>query len=104
LKRPRLNQLRTFEVTACHQNFTLAAKEFNISQAVLSQQMQQLKDTLVATQFHRHYRSLSLISTHLSHRGMSLPIHQPPGGFGKVTFVNVKRQHPLPAEDSLSNW
>jgi LysR family glycine cleavage system transcriptional activator len=62
LKRPRLNQLRTFEVAARHQSFSVAAQELKISQAAVSQQMRQLEDYLDATLFDRQYRRLSLTS------------------------------------------
>ena len=62
MKRPRLNQLRTFEAAARHQSFSVAAKELNISQAAVSQQMRQLEDYLDATLFDRQYRRLSLTS------------------------------------------
>ncbi len=60
MKRPRLNQLRTFEVAARHLSFSLAAEELKVSQAAVSQQMRQLEDTLGATLFDRQYRNLSL--------------------------------------------
>lgn len=60
MKRPRLNQLRTFEVAARHASFSLAAQELKISQAAVSQQMRQLEEYLGATLFDRQYRNLSL--------------------------------------------
>jgi LysR family glycine cleavage system transcriptional activator len=62
LKRPRLNQLRTFEAAARHQSFSVAAQELKISQAAVSQQMRQLEDYLDVILFDRQYRRLSLTS------------------------------------------
>lgn len=60
MKRPRLNQLRTFEVAGRLLSFSAAARELSISQAAVSQQMRQLESYLDATLFDRQYRRLSL--------------------------------------------
>ncbi len=60
MKRPRLNQLRTFEVAARRLSFSAAARELHVSQAAVSQQMRQLEDYLGATLFDRQSRNLSL--------------------------------------------
>jgi len=62
LKRPRLNQLRTFEAAARYQSFSIAAEELRVSQAAVSQQMRQLEDYLGAILFDRQYRQLALTS------------------------------------------
>ncbi len=60
MKRPRLNQLRTFEVAARRLSFSAAAKELSVSQAAVSQQMRQLEEYLGATLFDRQSRNLAL--------------------------------------------
>ena len=62
MKRPRLNQLRTFEAAARHQSFSAAALELKVSQAAVSQQMRQLEQALGAALFDRQFRQLSLTS------------------------------------------
>ncbi|MEH6630999.1 MAG: LysR family transcriptional regulator [Halopseudomonas aestusnigri] len=61
-KRPRLNQLRTFEAAARHLSFSLAAEELHVSQAAVSQQIRQLEDYLGAPLFVRNNRTISLNS------------------------------------------
>ena len=63
MKRPRLNILRTFEVAGRHLSFSLAAKELNITQAAVSQQVRHLEQYLGANLFVRHHRRLSMTST-----------------------------------------
>ena len=62
MKRPRLNQLRTFEAAARHLSFSAAADELKVSQAAVSQQMRLLEQDLGASLFDRQYRRLSLTS------------------------------------------
>ena len=62
LKRPRLNILRTFEAAGRRLSFSAAAKDLNISQAAVSQQIRQLEAYLDAPLFIRHNRKLSLTS------------------------------------------
>ncbi|WP_419905484.1 LysR family transcriptional regulator [Kiloniella sp.] len=61
-RRPRLNQLRTFEAAARHLSFSLAAEELHVSQAAVSQQVRQLEDYLGAPLFVRNNRTISLSS------------------------------------------
>lgn len=63
MKRPRLNILRTFEAAGRHLSFSKAAKDLNITQAAVSQQIRQLETYLGASLFIRHHRRLSLTST-----------------------------------------
>lgn len=63
MKRPRLNILRTFEAAGRHLSFSIAAKELNITQAAVSQQIRQLEQYLGANLFVRHHRRLTLTST-----------------------------------------
>jgi LysR family glycine cleavage system transcriptional activator len=63
MKRPRLNILRTFEVSGRRLSFSLAADDLNISQAAVSQQIRQLEAYLNTALFVRHHRRLSLTST-----------------------------------------
>ncbi|TNF86470.1 MAG: LysR family transcriptional regulator [Gammaproteobacteria bacterium] len=62
MKRPRLNQLRTFEAAARHLSFSAAAQDLAISQSAVSQQIRQLEDYLGTALFNRHNRRLSLTS------------------------------------------
>ncbi len=63
MKRPRLNILRTFESAGRYASFSLAAKELNITQAAVSQQIRQLENYLDANLFIRHHRRLTLTNT-----------------------------------------
>ena len=63
MKRPRLNVLRTFEAAGRRLNFSVAAKDLNISQAAVSQQIRQLEKYLNASLFIRHHRQLLLTGT-----------------------------------------
>lgn len=67
MKRPRLNVLRTFDVAGRSLSFSLAARQLNISQAAVSQQIRHLEDYLDAELFVRHHRRLSLSSTGLAY-------------------------------------
>lgn len=62
-RRPRLNYLRAFEASARHLSFSLAAKELNLTQAAVSQQIKQLETALGTALFIRQNRSLSLNET-----------------------------------------
>ncbi len=57
---PSLNWLRTFEAAARHMSFTGAAKELNVTQAAVSQQIKQLEDCLGTALFDRQPRKLAL--------------------------------------------
>lgn len=63
MKRPRLNVLRTFEAAGRRLSFSTAAKDLNISQAAVSQQIRHLETYLNANLFIRHHRQLSLTGT-----------------------------------------
>ena len=63
MKRPRLNVLRTFEAAGRRLNFSTAAKDLNISQAAVSQQIRQLEKYLNTELFVRHHRQLFLTGT-----------------------------------------
>ena len=63
MKRPRLNVLRTFEAAGRRLNFSTAAKDLNISQAAVSQQIRQLEKYLSPELFVRHHRQLFLTGT-----------------------------------------
>ena len=63
MKRPRLNALRTFEAAGRRLNFSVAARDLNISQAAVSQQIRQLERYLNAGLFIRHHRQLTLTGT-----------------------------------------
>ena len=63
MRRPRLNVLRTFDVAGRALSFSLAARELNISQAAVSQQIRNLEDYLDTELFVRQHRRLSL--THI---------------------------------------
>lgn len=59
---PNLGTLATFEVAAKHLSFTLAARELNITQGAVSQQIRQLEDTLETQLFVRKHNALELTS------------------------------------------
>lgn len=71
MKRPRLNNLRSFSAAGRHLSFSKAAAELNITQAAVSQQIRQLEQALGAPLFVRHHRSLSLTPVGQTyHRGV----------------------------------
>jgi LysR family glycine cleavage system transcriptional activator len=57
---PPLNWLRSFEVSALHLNFTQAARELNMTQAAISQQIKALESQLGVALFKRLPRGLEL--------------------------------------------
>jgi LysR family transcriptional regulator, glycine cleavage system transcriptional activator len=57
---PPLNWLRSFEASARHLNFTLAASELNMTQATISQQIKGLESQLGCALFKRLPRGLEL--------------------------------------------
>lgn len=57
---PSLGALATFEVAAKHLSFTLAAKELNITQGAVSQQIRLLEKTLEGPLFVRKHNALEL--------------------------------------------
>ena len=57
---PPLDPLLAFEAAARHSSFTLAAKELNITQAAVSQQIRNLEDRLGVTLFVRSHRAVKL--------------------------------------------
>ena len=57
---PSLGAFATFEVAAKHLSFTLAAKELNVTQGAVSQQIRILEDTVGAPLFRREARGLVL--------------------------------------------
>ncbi|WP_417506950.1 transcriptional regulator GcvA [Marinomonas gallaica] len=57
---PPLNWLHSFEASARHLNFTLAAQELNLTQAAVSQQVKGLESQLGSLLFKRLPRSLEL--------------------------------------------
>lgn len=63
MKRPRLNNLRTFEAAGRNLSFALAAKELNISPPAVSQQIRQLEAYLDTPLFVRRHRRLSMTGT-----------------------------------------
>jgi LysR family glycine cleavage system transcriptional activator len=62
-KFPPLVWLRSFEASARHLSFTLAAKELNLTQAAVSKQVKQLEFHLRQKLFVRHPRSLEMTKT-----------------------------------------
>lgn len=59
-RRPRLTYLRAFDASARNLSFSLAAKELNLTQAAVSQQIRHLETALGTPLFIRHHRSLTL--------------------------------------------
>lgn len=57
---PSLGTLATFEVAAKHLSFTLAARELNITQGAVSQQMRLLEKALEIDLFLRKHNALEL--------------------------------------------
>ncbi|MGB1239905.1 MAG: LysR family transcriptional regulator, partial [Pseudomonadales bacterium] len=56
----QLNWLRTFEAVGKHLSFTAAARELNMSQSAVSQQIQLLEHRLGQRLFTRQKRSVNL--------------------------------------------
>lgn len=59
---PNLGALATFEVAAKHLSFTQAARELNLTQGAISQQMRQLEEALGTSLFIRKHNALELTS------------------------------------------
>ena len=59
---PSLGALATFEVAAKHLSFTLAARELNITQGAVSQQIRLLERALDTELFIRKHNALDLTS------------------------------------------
>ncbi len=59
---PNLGALVTFEVAAKHLSFTSAARELNITQGAVSQQIRQLEDVLGEKLFIRKHNALEITS------------------------------------------
>lgn len=59
---PPLDPLVAFEAAARHLSFTLAARELNLSQAAVSQQIRNLEQNLGVELFHRAHRAVRLSS------------------------------------------
>jgi LysR family glycine cleavage system transcriptional activator len=60
---PPLGWLRTFEAAARHLSFTGAARDLNMTQSAVSQQIKSLEGHLGAPLFHRRPRALELTNT-----------------------------------------
>lgn len=57
---PNLSALVTFEVAAKHLSFTIAARELNVTQGAVSQQIRQLEEALSTQLFVRKHNALEL--------------------------------------------
>ena len=64
---PPLNWLRAFEASARHMNFTKAAKELNMTQAAVSQQIGKLESYLGAALFERKPQGLKITDQALAY-------------------------------------
>ncbi len=65
---PPLNWLRAFEAAARHLSFTGAARELNMTQSAISQQIKSLEGHLGRPPlFHRRPKALELTSTGLTY-------------------------------------
>ena len=64
---PPLNWLRAFEASARNLSFTGAARDLNMTQSAVSQQIKSLEAFLGRPLFHRHVRALELTQTGLSY-------------------------------------
>lgn len=70
---PSLGVLATFEVAAKHLSFTLAAKELNITQGAVSQQIRLLERALDVELFVRRHNALDLTPRAMAFLLPSLP-------------------------------
>ncbi|AXI48452.1 LysR family transcriptional regulator [Sulfitobacter sp. SK012] len=64
---PPLNWLRAFEAAAIQLSFTGAARDLNMTQSAVSQQIKALEGHLGRPLFHRHPRALELTQTGMSY-------------------------------------
>lgn len=64
---PPLNWLRAFEASARNLSFTGAARDLNMTQSAVSQQIKSLEGYMGAPLFHRRARALELTQTGLSY-------------------------------------
>jgi LysR family glycine cleavage system transcriptional activator len=66
-KLPPLNWLRAFEAAARHLSFTDAARDLNMTQSAVSQQIKALEQHLGRPLFHRRARALELTQTGITY-------------------------------------
>jgi LysR family transcriptional regulator, glycine cleavage system transcriptional activator len=59
-RRPPLNPVRAFEISARHMSFTAAAEELGVTQIAVSRQVRVLEDYLEVRLFERSHRSIKL--------------------------------------------
>lgn len=64
---PPLGWLRTFEAAARHLSFTGAARDLNMTQSAVSQQIKSLEAYLGRPLFHRRHRALELTDTGITY-------------------------------------
>jgi LysR family glycine cleavage system transcriptional activator len=65
---PPLNWLKTFVVAARLLNFTSAAKDLNMTQSAVSQQIKLLEDHLGQALFHREHKKITLTNTGMAYQ------------------------------------
>ena len=100
---PNLGALATFEVAAKYLSFTLAARELNITQGAVSQQIRQLEDRLGTPLFRRKHNALELTSQGLDlFEAVSAGLDRIGAGLGLVQIQAAPEAVTLSATDALA--
>ena len=101
---PNLGTLATFEVAAKHLSFTLAARELNITQGAVSQQIRQLEETLATQLFVRKHNALELTSHGVDlFAAVSSGLDRIGAGLGQLQWQAVPQVVTVSATDALAS-
>lgn len=101
---PNLGALATFEVAAKHLSFTLAARELNVTQGAVSQQIRQLEEALGTQLFLRKHNALELTSQGMDlFAAVSAGLDRIGAGLGNLHPQSVPQVVTVSATDALAS-
>ena len=102
---PSLGALATFEVAAKHLSFTLAARELNITQGAVSQQIRLLEQALGLSLFHRLHNAMELTADGVALvRAVSAGLDAISAGVGQVMPDAGPERVTISATDALAAY
>lgn len=102
---PSLGALATFEVAAKHLSFTLAARELNITQGAVSQQIRVLEQALGLALFDRRHNALDLtVAGQGLLRGVSAGLDAISAGVAQVLPETGPERVTIAATDALAAY
>lgn len=102
---PSLGALATFEVAAKHLSFTLAARELNITQGAVSQQIRVLEQALGLALFDRRHNALDLTAAGQGLlRGVSAGLDAISAGVAQVLPESGPKRVTISATDALAAY